>query len=90
MPWVVLHGTDDDPLYHHRCDNYSQFPALNFAPLDCKPRKEFLDIFEGKRSLLYIATHRDLHGSDGDQFYRHLPHAGIKVNPLNNRQKVNS
>jgi hypothetical protein len=30
---------------------------------------------------VYIATHCDLHGSDGDQFYRHLPHAGIEANP---------
>jgi len=81
MPWVIPHGTDDDPLYHHRCDEYSQFPALNISPLDCKPRKEILDIFEGKRSLVHIATHCDLHGSDGDQFYRHLPHAGIEANP---------
>ena len=57
-------GSDDDPLFHHDCNNYSDFPSLNLSNVADASDFELEQLAARGPVLVYVAT-SDTWGSGG-------------------------
>ena len=57
MPWILPHGVDDDPIFHHGVEAYSPAPALCMGRTpDGAHLQQLQDLLLPGTTLVHVAT----------------------------------